>query len=281
MDVDVPSRGMDNFYLGPAPEGTLEFGLANAGLSLAAIPMDPLPAEGPVRDWFHANLPTRHSGAGYNVKTPEEYFWSYTPAEAYDVLVFLDSTTPVTPVNRTDFDVIWMLDKKLDHPVNLDFETGQSGDLPEGWLAWSKFERIGAQFEVTDRNAFQGKHAARLHRPGRITFGELTPNLTQTIDATPYRGKKIRVKAAVRTDVPEPGFAFFRLVIEPDVLQSAHDGSPPLFDSLDKMRVTSSSWEQINIDADVPEAANTINYGVYLRGHGTVWLDAVEIEVVN
>ncbi len=281
VDVDVPSRGMDNFYLGPAPEETLEYILATAGLSLAAIPMDSLPAEGPVRDWFHTNLPTRHSGAGYNVKTPEEYFWSYTPAEAYDVLVFLDSTTPVAPVNRQDFEVIWMLDKKLDEPLNLDFESNRKGDLPEGWLAWTKFERVGAQFNISDENPFQGKNSVALHRPRTVTFGELTPNLTQTIDATPYQGKKIRITAVTRSDVEEPALAFFRLVIEPDVLQSAHDGSPPLFDSLDQFRINSSQWEIQEIEAEVPEIANTINYGVYLRDSGTVWLDEVRIEVID
>ena len=281
VDVDVPSRGMDNFYLGPAPAGTLEYTLASAELSLAALNLTQIPGEGPVHDWFNTSHPTRHSGSGYNTKIPENYFWSYSPAEAYDALVFLDSTTPVEPINKSDFDVIWMLDKKLDQPLNLDFESNQPGEPPEGWLVWSKFQRLRVQFAVTNENPYQGNSAFKLHRPKGVTFGELTPNLTQTIDAKPYRGKNIRIRAAIRSEVQKPEFAFFRLVIEPDVLQSAHDGSPPLFDSLDQFRIESSQWEILEIEAEVPEIANTINYGIYLRDFGTVWLDAVQIEVID
>lgn len=281
LDVDLPSKGMDSFLLGPSPKGTLEYTLASSGLSLSALDMNQIPSEGPVHEWFFTKHPTRHSGSGYNIKVPENYFWSYTPAEAYDVLVFLDRTTPVEVVNKSDFEVIWMLDKKLDHPMNLDFEVGTSGDLPEGWLVWSKFQRLGVLFELTDANPYQGKNAVMLHRPDGVKFGELTPNLTQTIDAKPYRGKKIRISAATRSDVEEPGFAFFRLVVEPDVLQSAHDGATPLFDSLDKFRITSSKWEILKIEAEVAEEANTIAYGIYLRDFGSVCLDYVEIEIVE
>lgn len=135
--------------------------------------------------------------------------------------------------------------------------------------------------EVTDANPYQGKNSVLLHRPDGEKFGELTPNLTQIIDAKPYRGKKIRLKAATRSKVEEPGFAFFRLVIEPDVLQSAHDGATPLFDNLDESRITSSEWEILKIEAEVPEEANTIAYGIYLRDFGSVWLDNVEIEIIE
>jgi erythromycin esterase len=281
LDVNMPSKGMYNFSVEQAPTGTLEHTFAGAGLPLAIVDMNQLPKGGPIHEWFYTKRPTRHSGAGYNVNRPDDYFWSYIPAEAYDALIFLDTTTPVMSINKADYDVIWMLDKKFDYPMNLDFELGNSGDIPEGWLVWSKFQRLGVQFEVTDENPYQGKNSVMLYRPDSVTFGELTPNLTQTIDATPYRGKKIRMKAAVRSDVQEPGFAFFRLVIEPDVLQSAHDGSPPLFDSLDQFRIASSQWEILQIETEVPEDANTINYGMYLRDYGTVWIDDVEIEIIK
>ncbi len=281
IDVRKPSKGVYAVSLDAAPPGTLEYTLSAAGDALMAVDLHGLPGEGPVRDWFHTMRPTRHSGAGYHEERPEDYFWSYIPAEAYDVLVYLDTTTPVRYHNDAVFDYIWMLDKKLDAPVNLDFENGAAGEAPEGWTVWSKFQRLGVELLISGKDPYQGKHAAMIHRPAGVSFGEITPNLTQRIDASRYKGKTIRVKVACRSGVQAPGFAFFRLTIDPDFLQSAHDGRPPLFDSLDELRIDANKWKVYEIETEVPEEAGSITYGMYLRDHGTAWMDAVEIEVVQ
>ena len=281
IDTNIPSKGMFNFSLGQAPPGTLENTLAATQHSLAVLDMHELPKKGPVREWFYTERPTRHSGGGYDEKKPEDYFWSYIPAEAYDVLVYLDRTSPVISVNDDAYEYIWMLNKKLDTPTNLDFEEDSNGEEPSGWMVWSKFQRLGVELLVTNKNPYQGKHAAMIHRPEGVKFGEITPSLTQRIDATPYRGKKIRITATARSEVKDRGFSFFRLAIEPDILQSAHNGSPPLFDSLDEFRINSANWETIQIEAEVTEVANTINFGIYLRDSGTVWIDDVAIEIIE
>jgi hypothetical protein len=55
----------------------------------------------------------------------------------------------------------------------------------------------------------------------------------------------------------------------------------PLFDSLYQFCIKSVKWEILEIDADVPETANTIKYGIDLRDTNTVWLYAVQIEVLG
>lgn len=281
IDAQKPSKGVFNFSVEQSPSGTLEHDLASAGKSLAIFDMHKLPKGGPVRDWFYTERPTRHSGGGYNEARPENYFWSYSPAEAFDVLVYLDTTTPVKSIDDTVYDYIWMLDKKESSPSNLDFEGDTVGETPEGWMVWSKFQRLGVELVVTDTNPYEGKHAAMLHRPEVVSFGEITPNLTQRIDASQYKGKTIRLKAACRSSVQAPGFAFFRLSIDPGILESAHDGKPPLFDSLDKTRIDSSKWKVYEIEAKVPEEAESITYGIYLRDQGTVWIDAIKIETIE
>ena len=243
--------------------------------------MQKLPEDGPVQEWFYAKRPTRHSGGGYNEKSPEDYFWSYIPAEAYDVLVYIDSTTPVKSINDKVYDHFWMLDKKLDNPTNLDFESDSVNKLPEGWLVWSKFQRLGVELLVTDQNPYQGNHAAMIRRPKDISYGEITPNLTQMIDASQYKGKTIRLTAACRSDVLAPGFAFIRLFIESSALGSVHEGMPPVFDSLDSVRVNNPEWNTYEIEVKVPEEAASITYGIYLRDPGTVWIDAVQLEIVE
>jgi len=281
MDVNIPSKGIYNVSIDEAPPGTLENTLGSAQYALMALNMNELPEEGPVREWFYSKRPTRHSGAGYNEQSPEDYFWSYIPAEAYDVLMYFDTTHPVQSVNDAVYEYVWMLDKKESAPANLDFEGDAAGEAPEGWMVWSKFQRLGVELVVTDINPYEGKHAAMLHRPEVVSFGEITPNLLQRIDAAQYQGKTIRLKAACRSEVEPPGFAFFRISIEPSILQSAHDGLPPLFDSLDSVRIDTPEWKVYEIEAKVPEKAGSITYGIYLRDPGTVWIDGVEIEIIE
>ena len=281
MDVNTPSKGIYNVYLDEAPPGTLEHALASANHSIAAFNMQELPKDGPVREWFYTKRPSRHSGAGYNEERPEDYFWSYIPAEAYDVLVYFDRTQPVVSVNDAVYEYNWMLDKKESFPKNLDFEGNRDGEIPEGWIVWSKFQRLGVEIEVTNTDPYEGKYSAMLHHASGVSFGEITPNLTQRIDASQYKGKTIRIRAACRSEVNAQGFAFFRLSIDPPLLQSAHDGSPPLFDSLDSIRINSSQWKVYEMVAKVPEEAGSITYGIYLRDSGTVWMDDIKIEIID
>jgi erythromycin esterase-like protein len=281
IDAHMPSKGMYNFSVDKAPTETLEYALASAQQSLAVLDLQNLPKDGPVHDWFYTMRPTRHSGGGYNENKPEDYFWSYIPAEAYDVLVYLDSTTPVKSINDSDYDYIWMLDKKLDAPTNLDFESGHAGDAPESWMVWSKFQRLDVELSVSDNNPYQGRQSAVIHRPEGISYGEITPSLIQRIDASQYRGKTIRIKAACRSAVEASGFAFFRFTVDPGIMENAHNGLPPLFDSLDGIRIDSSQWKVYEIEAKVPEMAESLTYGVYLRDSGTVWIDDVSIEIVE
>jgi hypothetical protein len=281
LDEEIPSRGMHNFSVGPAPVGTLENVMATIGLSVAAVDMHKLPAKGPVYDWFHESQLTRYSWGGYKEKEPQNQLWPYELAKEFDVLVYLDSTTAVKAIDNSDYDNITQLNNKLENPLNLDFENNKPGEVPDGWVAWSKFQRLGAKMIVSDEKPYLGSHVGMVHRSEDIRYGEIAPSLRQYIDAKPYRGKTIRVRAATRAEVKDTGFAFLRLVIDPSLHESVHDGYPPLFDSLDQYRIESSEWEIVEIEAEVAENADIISYGIYLRDSGTVWLDAVKIEIVE
>jgi hypothetical protein len=43
----------------------------------------------------------------------------------------------------------------------------------------------------------------------------------------------------------------------------------------------SPEWRIFEIEADAPEEAGMISFGLYLAGAGAAWLDAVSLEVVN
>ena len=176
---------------------------------------------------------------------------------------------------------MWLVTEKQNSLANGGFEDNSSGESPSGWVSWSKFKRLGVEMTVSDKNPHSGNNSVMLHREKGLSYGEITPSIRQYLDATPYRGKKIELRFAARAETPEIGFAFFRLSIDPDPLQDAHDGLPPLFDSLDKYRIESEDWKTYEIEAKVDENSDIIHYGIYLRDFGSVWLDAVEIVVVE
>jgi len=281
LDEGKVSKGMHNFSVGPAPKGTMQYVMESAGLSVAAIDLQDLPENGTIHDWFYNPQQSRFSWGGYNEDEPNDYFHPYELAKAFDVLIYLDSTTATKPINNSDFDFVWLLEKKLKYPFNTDFENNTTEYAPEGWVTWSKFDRLGVQMIVSDKNPYEGDQALMLHRPEGLRYGEIAPNVVQRIDATPYKGKTIRLRAAARAELVNPGFAFLRLSIDPDLGGDAHGGDSPIFDSLDKYRVESTEWRIYEIEAKVPENADIISYGIHLRDFGTAWLDDVQIKIID
>ena len=281
IDEAVSSKGMHDFSVGPAPEGTFEYIMATANMSLASVDLSRLPKDGVIFDWFNQERLTRNSGGGFNENDEEHFYWPYNLAKAYDALIYLNSTSAVIDINDSDYDHMWLITNKLDQPINGDFESNNPGETPDGWVVWSKFQRLGVNMTVSDVDPYNGKHSAKIQRERGLQYGEIAANLRQYIDATPYRGKTIRLKVAAKAEVVESNLAFLRLSIDPDPLDDAHDGLPPLFDSLDKYRVESNEWKIYEIEAKVDNKADMIHYGIYLRDFGTVWLDDVVIEIVE
>lgn len=281
LDEGMPSQGYKSFPVGDAKEGSLEHMMVQANLNNAFLDLSKLPENGPIYDWFNRPIPTRYSWAFYNETRPDDYYWPHHMIHDFDALIFLNETTGTIPVNQRDYDNVWLLNKKLMQPTNLDFEESAIGVTPKGWIAWSRFERLGVTMTTSD-DAYSGKRSLKLHRPEGPKYGEIGPNVLQVIDATPYHGKTIRFKAVAKADVNPDTYAFLHLKIESWSEDDTHQTSePPSFDSLDKFRIETIDWKQYTIEAIVPENANNITYSVNLKDFGTVWLDAVEIEILE
>ena len=281
LDESIPSQGFKNFTVGNAKEGSLEQKMAQANLTNAFIDLSKLPQDGPVFNWFNRPIPTRYSWAFYNENKPHEYYWPHHMTQDFDALIFLNETTGTLPINKSDYDNVWMLNTKLDQPTNLDFEESPIGETPKGWIAWSRFKRLGVTM-TTSNEAYTGNKSLKIHRPEGPKYGEIGPNVLQVIDAKPYRGKNIRLKAAAKADVNPDSFALLHLKIESWSEDDTHQSSePPSFDSLDKFKIENGEWKQYTIEAFVPENANNITYSVNLKDFGTVWLDTVEIEILE
>jgi erythromycin esterase len=78
---------------GPAPDGLVDAALATVGLPLLALDLTKVPADAPVARWLARKPPQRSVGA---VFFGSEKSWTEAgdPRDKYDVLLFVDRTTP-------------------------------------------------------------------------------------------------------------------------------------------------------------------------------------------
>ena len=100
----------------------------------------------------------------------------------------------------------------------------------------------------------------------------------QLLDATAYRGKKIKLRAAARADLAgADNMSWLRLIVS----TKASGPQSAAFDSLNKYPIASAEWRIYEIIADVPKDADLISYGLVLVGDGNAWLDAVSVVVLD
>jgi serine/threonine-protein kinase len=97
----------------------------------------------------------------------------------------------------------------------------------------------------------------------------------QTIDASIYQGKRIRVSAMLKTRSVDDAAGIF-------VTMTDAANGRRLFDSQRQLRVRATNeWMPDVIVLDVGDDATDIVFGFALRGVGTVWADLFKVEEVD
>ncbi len=265
------------FEVGPAPVGSLDATLAAAGLPIVALPLRRLPRAGPVAEWFNTEEVTHDIGY-YDEQIEAWNFATLSVSRVYDALLFIERTSAARAMPSGQRPLY----PKLATPANLDFESGQPGDVPADWIARPPLVSdlsgadmpayFGFHVATSEEGPRSGKRCAEISRlPGKH-YGEAAGWLQQRIDAAPYRGKRIRLRAAVRAEVIGPGNqAHLWLRV------SRKDFTPLFFDAMLDRPITSSEWRDYEIVGEVSEDAETIEYGLALVGDGRAWLDTVSI----
>lgn len=103
-----------------------------------------------------------------------------------------------------------------------------------------------------------------------ISFG----TITQVVDAEPYRGKAVRLVAAIRAQVDGPGNQG-QMWLRVD----REDRNMGFFENMDDRPVTGDQWRDYEIIGDIAEDADRMLFGVFLLGRGRVMVDDVRIFV--
>lgn len=157
-------------------------------------------------------------------------------------------------------------------PSNLEFEEGQLGQVPTSWT--SPPGTYGFSAELTEESPKRGKRCAQLRsRPDAPPVGAGFGNLMQAIDASGYRGRRVRFKGAVRFESLGPG-SRAQLWLRVDRPQSRVG----FFDNMGDRPIVSSLWQYYEIIADIDDDAASVNFGLLLTGKGKAWLDDVSLE---
>ncbi len=159
--------------------------------------------------------------------------------------------------------------------VNLDFEQGEPGEVPPGWLVPEGLEEHGYTARTVEEQPQGGKRCALITLEGTPQDPTAFGNLTRTFDAAPYRGKRVRLRAAVRAEVTAGHQAQLWLRVD------RPDRRPGFFDNMRDRPITSAEWARYEIVGDVADDAVDINLGLILLRDGKAWLDSVSFEVLG
>jgi erythromycin esterase len=276
IEMPFPSAtGLRSFNVDPAPEGSLDTMLASAGLRIAAIDLRALLKDVEAAKWFSELRATKSIGAGYGEGFAANFLVKQATPKIYDALLFVEKTTAAKPVAKSDSPGPR---PKLPAPANTDFENSGVGEPPADWQFSPKLRRYDFQIVTSKEHPHSGKACALISRlPGKH-YGEFVGSFGQRLDAVPYRGKKIRLRAAARAEVSGvDNISWLRL----SIFRKEFGPQATAFDSLDKYPVTAAEWRNYEIVADVPQDADSISYGLYLVGDGKAWLDSVTVEVID
>lgn len=156
---------------------------------------------------------------------------------------------------------------------NPGFEEGAADGPPARWFMPPTSRNAGFELLSSTDEPFEGQRCLflRYTKGTRLRgFG----NVMQSIDAAPYRGKRVRLKAAVRIQGAGIRAQMWMRV-------DREGGERGFFDNMGNRPIRTSKWEEFEIEGDVHDDASSINVGLMLLGGGGVYADAFSLETVG
>src|SRR4051794_13153644 len=158
---------------------------------------------------------------------------------------------------------------------NLNFADSSPGAPPQGWFLGPEWyspslvpvyeAQTVAGKSCTGNHQCATVHSIREVLPGRLSF------FYQVLDAAQYRGKSLKFRAAVRTEVESGGMA--RLLVRVHRM----DCSTSFRYDLGNHPITSDKWSTYEIEAPIDWSARDLEFGLQLFGKGAAWIDDVSM----
>ena len=275
-------RGLMTFTVAPAPEGSLDATLAKAGAPIFALDLRSAHAGSAAAEWLGAKLFTRSIGSGYTGGDPRGFFMPMVPRDAYDAMLFVAGTTaarakPTARRGRAPA-------PPAPHAfMNGTFEEDTPGDVPKGYYAPSQMPRVGYRVAASGEQPKEGKRCGMITRDPS-PWPNAASSLSQRVDATPYRGKRVRLRAAVRAAVRGIGneaHMFLKASGKGPGSTFPSAAPPPPLASTVERPILNRAWQIRELEIDVPLDADVLSLGLSLAGRGRAFIDDVSLTTVT
>jgi C-terminal processing protease CtpA/Prc len=150
------------------------------------------------------------------------------------------------------------------------FEEGDSAGVPVGWTAAGQ----GYRFRIVAETGVAGAHAVEISRPAAAAGG--VGWLAQSVDAAPFRGRRVRLRGYVSANAGRGGSA--RLSV--NVKRPAGQGAG-FYDGMEDRPVRDSAWRRYEVVGDVAPDAEKISVTVQLIGGASAAFDGLSLEAVG
>ena len=160
-------------------------------------------------------------------------------------------------------------------PANLSLTDGVEGSVPQMWFVPQSLADAGYSAELRRTGCGSSPSCAVVITPAKPVerkFG----NLMRSIDATPFRGKTLRLRARLRLESKAAGDKaqmWFRV--------DRPDRQMGFFDNMDNRPVVTASWTDAEIVGPIAADAQAIALGVISIGSGRAWVEAMTLETVS
>ena len=164
---------------------------------------------------------------------------------------------------------------RSDELVNGSMENVGYKKLPVGWFFVSP---SGGTASVDEQVAYAGERSLLIDasKP-QADATQLFSNLMQSLDAQPWRGKKVRFRAAVKTSELDGAATvnlWFRVDRKPNEQGETQFGA---FDNMQDRPIRDEAWKHYDIVLKVNDDAEGIVCGMFVSGKGKAWLDDVTL----
>ncbi len=231
-------------------------------------------AQGPCAEWLGRPLLMRSIGTGYDPQSEEKAWLSLPPHPAFDGLIYLRRAEPSSPLFPLNKDQPAARPSQA-LPQNLHFEEGEPGVPPWGWRASVQGPREMYRHLMSLEGTHSGKACGLLESMEPASPRHFA-NLSQSVDPTPFRGRKVRLRAWVRAE-PADANGRAQLWVRVD-RRRVGDG---FFDNMDDRPIRDPAWRPYTVEGFVDPDAVSLHFGMILVGEGRAWIDDLSLEAAD
>lgn len=163
--------------------------------------------------------------------------------------------------------------------VNGDFEELKDDGTPAGWSFHAAADS-GYRMSVDTSDTNSGSHALLIDAREAEAAPNRFANLSQSFDAQPLRGKRVRFRVAVKVQ-SESGQGKAQLWFRVDRESTGANRKIGFFDNMQDRPITSPQWQNYDIVGVIDQDASDVVLGVLVFGDALVGIDSASLEVVD